>query len=80
MNREKANRDYSDPSNEDKEEKERRVKSKEYLDSQIKRYRRLSTLCGGRIVNTESTIKENINEMIEESWKGVVGGDYILKK
>ena len=80
MNREKANRDYSDPSNEDKEEKERRVKSKEYLDSQIKRYRRLSTLCGGRIVNTESKIKENINEMIEESWKGVVGGDYILKK
>ncbi|MBI2097246.1 MAG: ATP-binding cassette domain-containing protein, partial [Candidatus Sungbacteria bacterium] len=74
MNREKANRDYSESGNEnkEKEEKERRVKSKEYLDGQIRRYRKLSALCGGRIINTEKKLTDNLNEIIAESWVGIV--------
>lgn len=81
MNREKANRDYSDPRNGDKEinVEKRGVKSKDCLESQIRRYRRLSTLFRGKIINTEKKQTDNLKEIIGESWKRVVGRDYIKK-
>ncbi len=72
MTREKANREYSNSGNEERNEKERRVKSKEDLENQMRRYRKLSFFYDCRIINTEKEIEENINEIIEESWKGII--------